>query len=74
MHMLQSDSEVMDKVVQNASLLQKSLSGEMNLVYWCSCNKTRACLIDCLSSSVDVSYEHFQEQVPEYCDEVGEGD
>lgn len=37
----------------------------MNWVYWCSCNKTRAHLIDSLSSAIDVSFAQFQEQVPE---------
>lgn len=37
----------------------------MNWVYLCSCNKARAHLIDSLSSTVEVSYETFQQQVHE---------
>ena len=45
--------------------MRKSFDGTIYWVYWCSCNNTRAALVDSLSSHITTSFNQFTENCPE---------
>lgn len=41
----------------------KSFAGEVEWVYWCSCDSTRGELVDCLGSHVEVSIQELENRL-----------